>query len=74
MGQALIIAYQRTISLDHGPLAKHMTVRVCRFHPTCSEFGHVALGKHGLIKGSFMTAWRIMRCNPWAKGGYDPVP
>jgi hypothetical protein len=73
-GQALIVLYQRTISLDHGPLAKYMPTPVCRFHPTCSEYGHDAIGRYGLVKGSFMTAWRVMRCNPWACGGFDPVP
>lgn len=74
VGQSLIVLYQRTLSLDHGPLAKYMPTRVCRYHPTCSEYGHGAIGKYGLIRGSFMTAWRILRCNPWTKGGFDPVP
>ena len=73
-GQALIVLYQRTISPDHGPIAKYLPRRVCRFHPTCSEYGYVAVGRYGLVKGSLMTGWRIMRCNPWTKGGYDPVP
>ena len=46
----------------------------CRFSPTCSMYAIQALSVHGLFKGSLLTAWRIMRCNPFVKGGYDPVP
>ncbi len=73
LGQALIVIYQRTISPDHGPLSRFFTYKVCKFEPTCSEYGYAALGKHGLIKGSWMTFLRILRCNPWSRGGNDPV-
>ena len=46
----------------------------CRFVPTCSEYALQALEKHGLFKGLLLSAWRILRCNPLSKGGYDPVP
>ena len=46
----------------------------CRHTPTCSEYGIIALKKHGVFKGSFLTAKRIMKCNSLFKGGYDPVP
>ena len=46
----------------------------CIYVPTCSEYAIEALEKHGVIKGSILAAWRILRCNPFAKGGYDPVP
>lgn len=46
----------------------------CRFVPTCSQYGYEAISKHGFFKGGVMTAWRILRCNPWTLGGYDPVP
>jgi uncharacterized protein len=45
----------------------------CRFYPTCSEYGIEAISKYGVFKGGTMTAWRILRCNPFSKGGYDPV-
>jgi len=73
-GQLLIIAYQHTLSPDHGPLSRLVRYRVCLYTPTCSEFGYEAIGKHGLVKGSWLTFWRIMRCTPWHVGGHDPVP
>ncbi|ACZ37604.1 membrane protein insertion efficiency factor YidD [Sphaerobacter thermophilus] len=45
----------------------------CRFYPSCSEYGYQAIDKYGIIKGGWMTAWRILRCNPFSRGGYDPV-
>lgn len=46
----------------------------CPYFPTCSCYGLEAVEKHGAIKGSFLAAWRILRCNPFSRGGYDPVP
>ncbi|RME77171.1 MAG: membrane protein insertion efficiency factor YidD [Planctomycetota bacterium] len=46
---------------------------LCRFHPTCSEYFIEALQRKGLVKGFLMGVWRILRCNPFSKGGYDPV-
>ena len=46
----------------------------CPYFPTCSEYGMQAIEKHGAIKGSLLAIWRIIRCNPFSKGGYDPVP
>ncbi len=46
----------------------------CRYSPTCSEYGIIALKKHGVFKGSFLTVKRIIKCNSLFKGGYDPVP
>ena len=45
----------------------------CRYQPTCSEYAHEAIERHGVPKGIGMTAWRLLRCNPWSHGGYDPV-
>lgn len=47
--------------------------RVCRFHPSCSEYSYEALQRHGLLKGSIMTLRRLSRCHPFHPGGYDPV-
>lgn len=46
----------------------------CRFYPTCSNYGIEALQTHGAIKGTILTVYRILRCQPFSKGGYDPVP
>ena len=46
----------------------------CRFYPSCSAYSVQALKMHGPFKGSFLTAVRILRCNPWGAGGIDPVP
>ena len=62
----LIGLYRRFIS----PL----TDRHCRFTPTCSAYAMEAFRKHGFFKGLGLTVWRILRCNPFGKGGYDPVP
>lgn len=46
----------------------------CKFTPTCSQYAIEAFEIHGLVKGSILAFWRILRCNPFTKGGYDPVP
>ena len=61
----LIKIYQRILSPLFPPS--------CRFIPTCSEYSYQALKKYGAIKGSVLSIWRILRCNPFNKGGYDPL-
>ena len=46
----------------------------CKYIPTCAEYGLQAIEKYGAFKGGLLTVWRILRCNPFSKGGYDPVP
>ena len=46
----------------------------CRYIPTCSEYALTAIERYGAWKGGRMAAWRLLRCNPFSKGGYDPVP
>lgn len=46
----------------------------CRFEPSCSEYMISAIERHGWLKGLGLGVWRILRCNPWNPGGYDPVP
>lgn len=46
----------------------------CRYTPTCSQYAIEAIEIHGIFKGSMLAIWRIMRCNPFCKGGWDPVP
>lgn len=63
---ALIRVYQRAVSPFFPP--------TCRFIPTCSAYAVEAITVHGALKGSFLAAWRILRCHPLCKGGLDPVP
>lgn len=65
--------YQKTISFDHGFLKSYYPHGFCRFYPTCSEYGVQAITKYGILKGGALTIWRVLRCNPWNKGGNDPV-
>ena len=69
----LIKIYQKTLSFDHGIFRRLFPNGYCRFQPTCSEYGYQAVEKYGLIRGGLMALWRILRCNPFNKGGYDPV-
>lgn len=64
---AIFRLYQMTISRALPP-------DTCRFYPSCSHYGYQAVYKHGLLKGSFMAIWRVLRCNPFNEGGFDPVP
>ncbi|MBS1412353.1 MAG: membrane protein insertion efficiency factor YidD [Christensenellaceae bacterium] len=63
---AAIRFYQKNISPARPPC--------CRYLPTCSEYAYTAIERFGIFKGCALAAWRIMRCNPFSKGGYDPVP
>jgi uncharacterized protein len=46
----------------------------CRFQPTCSEYAAVAVERHGVLRGLALGVWRLLRCNPLSRGGFDPVP
>jgi hypothetical protein len=62
----LITAYQRLVSPLFPPS--------CRFVPTCSQYAKGAIGKFGIVKGSYLAIRRLLRCHPFHAGGYDPVP
>lgn len=62
----LIRFYQRFISPALPPS--------CRYTPTCSHYAYTAIERYGLVRGGWMGVKRILRCNPWHPGGYDPVP
>lgn len=73
MGMKVIRLYQRTLSFDHGPLKTLFPGGYCRFRPTCSEYTYQAVQKYGLLRGMLMGLWRIIRCNPFSRGGDDLV-
>jgi uncharacterized protein len=50
-----------------------MFPRKCKFYPTCSEYAITAINKYGLLKGTMKASYRVLRCNPFNLGGYDPV-
>jgi putative membrane protein insertion efficiency factor len=58
--------YQRWISPLLPP--------ACRYQPTCSEYAAAAVATHGVLRGGTLALWRLLRCHPFVKGGYDPVP
>lgn len=62
-----ILAYQKTLS-------RTVPADTCRFYPTCSHYTYQAIFKYGALKGGWMGFRRILRCNPFSQGGYDPVP
>ena len=61
----IIRAYQRLVS--------PCLIKSCRYEPSCSEYACQALEEYGVFKGSALSVWRVLRCNPFAKGGYDPA-
>jgi uncharacterized protein len=65
--------YQKTLSFDHGFFKIFYPHGYCRFFPTCSDYAIQAIEKYGVIKGGLKSLWRIVRCNPFNPGGYDPV-
>jgi putative membrane protein insertion efficiency factor len=63
----LIRLYQMSVS-------RAIPADTCRFYPSCSHYGYQAIYKNGALKGGVMAIWRVLRCNPFNHGGYDPVP
>ena len=62
---APVTAYQRVIS--------PALPRRCKYEPTCSRYAVQAVGEYGILRGLVLAVWRLLRCNPWSHGGYDPV-
>lgn len=64
----IIKIYKKTISKLISGLGYH-----CKFYPTCSEYTKQAIEKYGVLKGGILGFYRVLRCNPFSKGGYDPL-
>lgn len=72
MMRGLLWVYKRGISpLLH---AAGGVTGACRFQPTCSEYAALAVATHGPLRGSWLAVWRVLRCHPLCRGGFDPVP
>ena len=69
-----IKTYQILFSFDHSFWAKFVPIRICIHYPSCSEYSYESFKKFGIRKGFILSTFRIIRCNPLSKGGYDPVP
>lgn len=63
----IVRAYQRHLS-------PRKPAPTCRFSPTCSQYAVEAVERHGALRGGWLAAWRVLRCNPLVPGGFDPVP
>ena len=60
--------------MTYQAMIRPFLVGTCKYHPSCSEYAIGALRSHGLVRGSFLAVARLVRCHPFARGGYDPVP
>jgi len=65
-GVLLLRGYRAVVSPLYG--------QVCRYYPSCSAYALEAVQLHGLLRGGLLAAWRVLRCNPWSRGGIDDVP
>jgi hypothetical protein len=70
--EILLNVYKRLVS----PLLHSISgnAGACRYQPTCSEYAAIAIGTRGIVRGSLLAMWRVLRCNPLSAGGFDPVP
>ncbi len=66
LAHRLLTLYKRLVSPLLPP--------ACRYVPSCSEYAAEAVARHGVLYGTFLAGWRVLRCNPLARGGFDPVP
>jgi uncharacterized protein len=71
----VLILFLRLVRVALMPFASttSITPRVCKYEPTCSRYAEQAIRAHGPVKGLGLAVWRVLRCNPWSRGGYDPV-
>ncbi|MDE3200779.1 MAG: membrane protein insertion efficiency factor YidD [Acidobacteriota bacterium] len=67
---ALLSFYKRFIS----PALHSISPGGCKFQPTCSEYAQIAIATHGPLRGVALSIWRLLRCHPFTRGGFDPVP
>lgn len=68
-----LIELIRFYQIHLSPIKRAIFGHTCKFQPTCSQYGIEAVQEYGAVKGGLKTVWRILRCNPFNEGGYDPV-
>jgi|SaaInlStandDraft_6_1057023.scaffolds.fasta_scaffold236194_2 uncharacterized protein len=69
----LIRLYQKTLSPDHGLLSYKNPHGYCKHYPSCSEYAYQAVEAYGVVKGGVKATKRVLKCNPFSQGGYDPI-
>lgn len=69
----IIKLYQKTLSPDLGWFSYKYPAGCCKYYPNCSSYSYQAIDKYGIIKGSFLSIKRILKCNPFSRGGYDAL-
>ena len=67
-------AMLKTVDFYRSAISPNKGGPTCKFVPTCSQYARTAIARYGAVKGGRLAAWRLMRCHPFARGGYDPVP
>ena len=67
-------AMLKTVDFYRSAISPYKGGPTCKFVPTCSQYARTAIERYGAVKGGWMAAGRLLRCSPFAKGGYDPVP
>ena len=78
MKRAVATAHRALVTLFLAPLRAYRYMssafpRRCKYEPTCSAYAEQAVRELGLVRGSILAAWRLLRCNPWSHGGWDPL-
>jgi putative membrane protein insertion efficiency factor len=68
---AIVLLFVRGYRLLLSPIVPQTIGGRCKYHPTCSQYALDALREFGFVRGSALTAWRLLRCNPWSRGGVD---
>ena len=76
MIRSAVVVVLRALRLLLAPFESMVSVtpRLCKYEPTCSHYAEQAVRRHGVARGLALAGWRVLRCNPWSHGGYDPVP
>ncbi len=72
--EGIILNGVRVLHRAYKLLLSGILGNCCRFHPTCSDYALEAVRTHGPLRGALLTIWRVLRCQPFAAGGIDPVP